>query len=139
VLQGEFRKLPACKGQYVELWLARCILIAQMRAVGLQGLSSHDVGVRIASRMAPDQKRWMWRLTRMDRELRMPLKDALKAVAYSGPLELFSCWTCLCGGIPLKQVLGRVSELQSSCRGFEAAHGWRPHPAVLVQSCVEVL
>ena len=133
-LRGEFKKLRGCKGKYVELWLSRCLLIARMRAAGLPGLSLNGVGVRIVSRMAPDQNRWIWCLTHVDRRVRIPVRSALRALAYTGPVEMFSCWACLCGGIASEQVIGREIELRQACIEFEVAHGWRPHPAVLVQS-----
>ena len=131
-LRGLARQLPGCKGTYAEMWLARAYLMAGMRSSGIDGLSMSNVGIRCASQMAPDQNKWLWRLTNTARGARMTLPQLMSAIGFTKPLELLSCWLCLCGSISAGKVQGREKELQRACAAFEAQHGWRPHPQELV-------
>ena len=133
-LRGIAQQLPGCKGTYTEMWLSRAYLIACMRGSGVDGLRMTGVGIRCVSQMAPDQNQWLWRLTNTQRGTRMSLPQLVSAIGFHGPLELLSCWLCLCGRIASDKVQGREAELQRACNFFEAEHGWRPHPQELADS-----
>ena len=125
--------LRGCKGQYTESWLCRTFLFTLMRSSGITQLDPQGIGIRVLSRMVPDQRQWLWRLTGVGGVQRMSLKDLLKRVGYSGPIELFSMWACICTGIAAGKVLGRTAELRHKCIEFQQLHGWPPHPAMLAE------
>jgi hypothetical protein len=136
VLQARIRVLRGCAGVYTTHWVCRAFLFALTGATGTIQLDSGSVGVRMLSRMAPDQRQWLWRLTGVEGTKRMSIDKLFALVKYSGPIELFSMWACLCSGISSAQVVGREQVLRDKCTAFQQQHGWSPHPAVLVQMAV---
>ena len=129
-------KLRGFQGDYTGAWFVRAYLLARVRGSGVSALPVRGLGARTLSNMAPDRNRWMWRLTHQRAGTRQTVSQVLQEVGCRGPFELFSMWVCLCNTVDPDAVVGREHELADACRSFEATHGWKPHPSLLVKGCL---
>lgn len=86
--------------------------------------------------MFPDQSEWVKRCCKLGGG--ESLACIWKTTGYKGPPELFSMWACLLGSddmgpLAADNIKSQAASFRRRLRTFQLAHGFTPHPALLLQ------
>ena len=122
---------------YHWLWLVRSYLITEMRHHGIMRLQiTAEWGLaEVAEALVPDQRQWLhvWMTTLAGDSL----KKLVKMLAYSEPLEMLSCCTCIFGDdaiidIPETRIRALTYGIQRARRQHWKGQ-WEGHPSYTIQ------
>lgn len=123
---------------YTTLWMTRSYMMAEMRAHRILRLSvkKSDTNANL-TKAFPDQNRWVSRLADPTDSLQTLLQHA----AFSRPVELFTCLTCIFFGSEFQKY--SVAELRAASRSIARARRQlsatmkqAAHPAVVLREAM---
>lgn len=96
---------------------------------------AENISLEKFSKIFPDQKNWVQRLANR----KAKSIASLRAVTgYTGGMELFTMWTCLCSDTDLlgwdpNWIAQNAAPLKRTLHEYRQRHGLPPHPVVLLQ------